>query len=101
MLVLALLVPLCNLALRLGLPVRISVIIVSALVAHTGWHWMLERGERLTRLPWPALDAATLAGAMRWAIGALLLVGLRWWLRLRRSGKPADPGKPSADAAKQ
>jgi len=99
LLVLALLVPLCNLALRLGLPERISVIIVSALVAHTGWHWMLERGERLTRFPWPALDAATLAGAMRWAIGALLLVGLVWWLRLRRSGKPADPGKASADAA--
>lgn len=26
---------------------RVGAIIISALAAHTGWHWMLERGERL------------------------------------------------------
>ena len=28
---------------------RIGTIILSALVAHTGWHWMIERGDQLGR----------------------------------------------------
>ncbi len=32
-------------------PERIGIIILSALVAHTGWHWMIERGEQLAQFP--------------------------------------------------
>lgn len=86
LLVLALLVPLCNFALRFGFPERMGIVLVSALVAHTGWHWMMERGERLSQFPWPTLDAAAWASAMRWAMAVLLLAaGLVWW-RLRRRG---------------
>src|SRR5450756_657824 len=42
LLVVLLLVPLLNFAFRHILAERIGIIIVSALVAHTGWHWMLE-----------------------------------------------------------
>ena len=54
---------------------RIGVIVLSSLVAHTGWHWMLERYEALRqfRFERPALDLFLLAGALRWAM--LLLVG--------------------------
>jgi hypothetical protein len=83
LLVLVLLVPLLDFAFRHILPERIGIIIISALVAHTGWHWMLERGERLSQFPWPAPDAATLASAMRWLMAALILVGLVWLLRAR------------------
>jgi hypothetical protein len=31
---------------------RLGVIVLSALVAHTGWHWMLERWEVLRKY-WP------------------------------------------------
>lgn len=87
LLVLALLVPLCNLALRHGFPERMGIVIVSALVAHTGWHWMLERGERLGQFPWPVPDAATWVGVMRWAMVALLVIGVLVWLRVRHGSK--------------
>jgi hypothetical protein len=32
---------------RYAVPERIGAIIISALVAHTGWHWMIERFDRL------------------------------------------------------
>jgi HupE / UreJ protein len=74
LLVIVLLVPALNLLFRL-VPERIGTIILSALVAHTAWHWMLERGEQLRQFPWPALDAASLASAMRWLM-AILSLGL-------------------------
>ena len=52
-----------------------GTIILSALVAHTAWHWMIERWALLRQFTfeWPALDAAFLAGALRWTM--LLVVG--------------------------
>jgi hypothetical protein len=70
-----------------------GTIILSALVAHTGWHWMLERGAILGRFQAPALDAAFLAGALRWLIAILLLAGaIRAVLRMlrRRSGDSVE-----------
>jgi hypothetical protein len=57
-------------------PERTGIIILSALVAHTGWHWMIERGEQLAQFPLPVLDAAFLAGLMRGLMAALLLTAL-------------------------
>jgi hypothetical protein len=34
---------------------------------------MIERGEQLRQFPWPALDAASLASAMRWLMAILSL----------------------------
>jgi hypothetical protein len=76
--VLAVLVPALGLLFRYVIAERIGTIILSVLVAHTGWHWMLERGETLARFPMPALDAATLAGAMRWAMAVLVVAALLW-----------------------
>jgi hypothetical protein len=44
-------------------------------VAHTGWHWMLDRGEELAKYPLPKLDAAFLASLMRGMMAALILTG--------------------------
>jgi hypothetical protein len=72
-LLLLVLVPLLQALFRYVLPERSGVIILSALVAHTGWHWMTERGEQLMAFPLPTLDAALLAGAMRALMATLLL----------------------------
>jgi len=77
--VLALMLPALHLLFRAGLPERMGTIVLSALVAHTGWHWLLERGDRLRQFPWPSLDAATLARALRWAM-ALLVIGVLVWI---------------------
>jgi HupE/UreJ protein len=79
LLVLGLLVPAMNLLFR-RVPERMGTIVLSALVAHTGWHWMVERWDRLRqfRFPWPELDAAVLASATRWLMLAVVAVGLVW-----------------------
>jgi HupE / UreJ protein len=88
LLVVLLLVPALDLLFRFVVPERIGTIILSALVAHTAWHWMTERAERLSQFPWPTLDAAFAASAMRWLM-VILVLGWGIWLvnvGLRRSG---------------
>jgi len=62
-------------------PERLGTIILSVLVGHTAWHWMLERGERLGKFPPPVLDASLLASAMRWVMLILVLGALAWLVR--------------------
>ncbi|HKU70898.1 MAG TPA: HupE/UreJ family protein [Burkholderiales bacterium] len=57
---------------------RIGILILSVLVGHTAWHWMLERWDTLKKFPLPDLDAASLAAAMRWLMAAMVLAGLVW-----------------------
>lgn len=95
LLVLALLIPALDVLFRFVVAERIGTIILSALVAHTGWHWMTERAGQLGQFRWPAFDAALLAAAMRWLMLALILAGLVWltsWA-LRRRAEPQREGK--------
>ena len=63
--------PLVALLLRV-VPERAGVIVLSALAAHTAWHWMLERGEVWWKYPLPRPDAADLAELFGWAVAALV-----------------------------
>lgn len=47
--VLLLLVPLLHALFRFVVAERMGVIVLSALAAHVGWHWMIERAELLMR----------------------------------------------------
>jgi HupE / UreJ protein len=76
--VLLALIPALGLLFRRVVPERIGIIVLSALVAHTGWHWMIERGEQLAKFPLPTLDAAFLASLMRGLMAALILVAAVW-----------------------
>ena len=80
LLVLVLLIPALDLLFRHVLPERMGTIILSALVAHTSLHWTSERWEALRqfRFQWPVVDAAFLAGAMRWMMLVVVAVGLYW-----------------------
>jgi len=97
LLVLVLLVPLLEFGFRHVVAERMGTILLSALVAHTGWHWMLERGDKLRqyRFEWPTLTAQWLAGAMRWAMAAVILAAAIWLVRsLRR--RPIEPSPPQS-----
>jgi hypothetical protein len=98
LLVILLLVPALRLLFRF-IPERIGTIILSALIAHTAWHWMTERGELLLRFPRPALDATFFVDAMRWLIAFLMLAGVVWIVNgaLRRMGWLSRDGTPSGD----
>jgi hypothetical protein len=76
--VLLVLIPALALLFAKAVAERLGVIVLSALAAHTAWHWMLDRGELLAKFPFPRLDVAFLASAMRGLIAALLLVAAVW-----------------------
>ena len=78
LLVLVLLVPLLDFLFRRAVAERIGTIILSVIVAHTAWHWMLERGDQLKKFPVPVLDAAALASLMRWLMALMVLAALVW-----------------------
>jgi HupE/UreJ protein len=85
LLVLVLLIPLLHVFFRFAVAERTGTIILSALVAHTGWHWMLDRGARLAqfRFAWPVLTAAMLATAMHWLMAMLIVAALMWYVAKR------------------
>jgi hypothetical protein len=78
--VLALAIPLLNALFRHVVAERMGTILLSAIVAHTAWHWMLDRAGvlRQYRFQWPAFDLALLEGAMRTLMLALVLTGALW-----------------------
>ena len=76
--VLAVMVPALHLLFRFVVPERIGTIILSALVAHTAWHWTADRWGRLRQFAWPAMDAALLATVAR-GLMLLVLVGIVVW----------------------
>jgi len=79
LLVLAALVPTLELFFRFAVKERIGTIVLSAIVAHTGWHWMTERADRLRQFGWPSMEAAQVATAVRWLM-FLLIAGAALWL---------------------
>jgi len=95
---LVVLVPALALFFRFVIAERLGIIVLSALVAHTAWHWMLDRGSELAKFPLPTLDAAFLASLMRGMLAVLILVAAVWvvngWLvrrMLTQGGKTGDP----------
>ena len=93
--VLVILLPVLALLFKHAWVERIGIIMLSALVAHTGWHWMLERFDSLWKFPFPSIDAAFLASAMRGLIALIVLGALVWlanstvrrWIALRNEKK--------------
>jgi hypothetical protein len=83
LLVLVLLIPALDLLFRYGVRERMGTIILSAFVAHTGWHWTIERGGALRqyRFEWPAFDLVLLAALMRWLMLLMIIGGAMWLLR--------------------
>jgi hypothetical protein len=73
-------IPLLNALFKYVVAERMGTILLSALVAHTAWHWMLDRITVLRQFTfqWPPFDAAFAAGAMRALMLMLLLTGALW-----------------------
>jgi hypothetical protein len=80
LLVLLLLIPALELLFRYVVAERMGTIILSALVTHTAWHWMVERWEVFSkfRIQWPTVNAAFLASAMRWMMVIVFIAGVYW-----------------------
>ena len=100
LLVLVLVVPMLGVLFRFVVAERIGTILVSALVAHTSWHWMSERAGQLSQYPiefrMPIFDFALLATAMRVGMLALIIAGLIWVMTLIFP----TPGSPTSGDAR-
>jgi hypothetical protein len=79
-LVLVIAIQLLRVLFRRVVDVRMGTIILSALVAHTAWHWMTTRGAEFMsyNLEMPAADLNLAADAMSWLALFLLAGGVLW-----------------------
>ena len=80
--VLAIAVPALALLFKYVVAERMGTILLSALVAHTAWHWMLERGAALRQYDFelPTIDAVFAVSAMRALMLVLIVVAAAWGL---------------------
>ncbi len=98
--VLAIALPVLALLFRYVVAERVGTILMSALIAHTAWHWMLDRWSALRQYSFtlPAMDAEFVVAALRVAMVTLVLVGVVWGMYvvfgksvLRRTGSNTAP----------
>jgi hypothetical protein len=79
---------------------RMGTIILSALVAHTAWHWASERYTVLKGFPIPELSLNDMATIVRLLMVVIAAGGLMWLLSnllSRASGREVAPSVPRAD----
>jgi len=97
LLVLLLLIPPLTLLFRHAVSERMATIVLSAVVGHSAWHWMIDRGRTLGRfrVVWPELDATLAASVVGWLLLLVVAAGIFWMLSrairwLGSSGRSKD-----------
>jgi hypothetical protein len=75
-------VPALVLLFRYVVAERIGTILLSALVAHTAWHWAMDRGTALMTYPLPALSLGDMAALIRLLMVIVAAAGLMWLISL-------------------
>lgn len=87
LLILAVLVPATSLLFRYVLEERVGTILISLLVGHTAWHWMVERHAawQAYDVRWRHLFDALFLGELRWVLVILFVAATSAVLWLRRT----------------
>jgi hypothetical protein len=75
-------IPLLSLLFRYVVAERIGTILLSALVAHTAWHWATERGAVLRNFRMPAMGLGDIAAGLRLLMVIVAAAGLVWLVSL-------------------
>ncbi|MSU65955.1 MAG: HupE/UreJ family protein [Opitutus sp.] len=87
LLVIAILVPVLDALFRFVVAERIGAIVLSALIAHTSWHWLTERAAALS-----LYNLDRMWSALRWAALPALAAVAAWfafrWLKRRETEPP-------------
>src|SRR5580765_1665126 len=69
---------------------RLGVIVLSALLGHLGWHWMMDAGHRMEHAS-ATVSIAAMAAVSWWVLLGLLVGGAAWFLPKRFGGTPILP----------
>ena len=77
-------VPALRVLFRYVVAERIGGILISALVAHHAWHWMMERGQVLFEHGWPFTGRETVSLTLRAAIVVWIVAWGYWWATRRK-----------------
>lgn len=80
--VLAITIPLLAVIFRYVVAERVGTILMSALVAHTAWHWAGDRGSVLLGYRFPEFTLADAAAFLRLLMVIVAAAGLVWLLKL-------------------
>jgi hypothetical protein len=75
------LVPALAVLFRYVVAERIGGILISAIVAHQAWHWMMERGADLWAHDWPLRGPGAVTAGLRLAIVVWVVGGIYWFAR--------------------
>jgi hypothetical protein len=82
-------IPALALLFRYVVAERIGTILLSALVAHTAWHWAIDRGSALLTYRLPQFTLQDLAAGVRLLMVIVVAAGLVWLVSLW-VGKPKE-----------
>ena len=97
--VLIIAIPLLTLVFRYVVAERMGTILLSALVAHTAWHWATERGAVLSNFRMPPLGLGDAAAALRLLMVIVAAAGLVWlvsiWMGSSHRFNPKVQGEGS------
>jgi hypothetical protein len=88
----AVFVPVLTALFRFVVPRRMGTIVLSAIVAHTAWHWLADRAQLLWRYQFelPDFTIAWFASAVRWMMIAVATTGAWWLLKTVLAPRPSD-----------
>jgi HupE / UreJ protein len=91
-LVLVLAIPALELLFKRVVVERMGTIILSTIIAHTAWHWMAERWDRLRQFQfvWPALTATFMLWLVRWLIAFVILAGILWLISSHKKAQKSQ-----------
>jgi len=84
LLVLVIVLPILSLLFRFVIEERVGVIIASALVLHTAWHWLMDRSTALRQYDWSITNPGGVATLLRVLMVVVAVVGVAWIVRVRR-----------------
>lgn len=98
--VLAVMIPVLHFLYTRVMAERIGTVLLSAIVGHQAWHWMIERGTVLRQysFAWPTMDALFIANAMR-LLAIVLVLGGAAWAVSGRIGRWLTPSRSSTAMA--
>lgn len=92
--ILSIAVPALTILFTQGVPERAGIIVMSVIIGHTGWHWMMERFAIAQLASWPVLDLALALVVVRWLLALTVIGGIIWFLSGLLRRKPSEPEIP-------
>ena len=92
--ILSIVMPVATLLFTQVVAERAGILVASAIVSHSAWHWMTERLAVLRVADWPTLDLPLALVLVRWLLVLTVAGGAIWFVSGLLRRKPAEPEIP-------